>query len=402
MGGAFGQFGGIDPVSVYDRLHGPSELSPYGQHWIATTKVNYAWTLVGYTAPWSVDHNDPNRTIAIIDTGIDTSHPEFFGDEELPSKIHPASRSFVEGGNGFGAGFCDCIAARYDIDDVEDTLWMYNVNPHGTIVAGIAGAYAENGEGIAGVCWDCSLLVLHVSVIIPAQTACGSPVEGCTYSARTVSDAIKYAAGWNPDDDTWGTVRARVICTALEGAGFYLDVCDGSGLVAEAVDEAFGRGCVVVAIAGNDPDAYAGPCWSTTDPDEPNCAADQAWVPDAISSPLAFDPRTITVGGACRSGSAWHCQSKINPPIEALGSCGSALYPVRPLDNTAPVLSIVAPIEDMVVTVPDEDYAFLGEYNTGTSWAAPQVAGIVALMLKMNPALSPAEVKYILEVTATD
>ncbi|MCE7970000.1 MAG: hypothetical protein DYG94_14810 [Leptolyngbya sp. PLA3] len=30
------------------------------------------------------------------------------------------------------------------------------------------------------------------------------------------------------------------------------------------------------------------------------------------------------------------------------------------------------------------------------------MAGIVALMLKMNPALSPAEVKYILEVTATD
>lgn len=38
----------------------------------------------------------------------------------------------------------------------------------------------------------------------------------------------------------------------------------------------------------------------------------------------------------------------------------------------------------------------------GTSWAAPQVAGIVALMLRVNPDLTPAQVKYMIEVTATD
>ncbi|GAB4385644.1 MAG: hypothetical protein Kow0022_12360 [Phycisphaerales bacterium] len=48
------------------------------------------------------------------------------------------------------------------------------------------------------------------------------------------------------------------------------------------------------------------------------------------------------------------------------------------------------------------EYGYLDEHAAGTSWAAPQVAGIVALMLKMNPALTPAEVKYILEATATD
>ncbi len=73
-----------------------------------------------------------------------------------------------------------------------------------------------------------------------------------------------------------------------------------------------------------------------------------------------------------------------------------------------PVLSVVAPIEDMIVTTADDSagvvsgYDFLDETVAGTSWAAPQVAGVVALMLKVNALLTPAQVKYILEVTATD
>ncbi|MCL4220048.1 MAG: S8 family serine peptidase [Phycisphaerales bacterium] len=51
---------------------------------------------------------------------------------------------------------------------------------------------------------------------------------------------------------------------------------------------------------------------------------------------------------------------------------------------------------------PGTEYGFMDEIAAGSSWASPQVAGIVALMLGVNPALTFEDVKYILEVTATD
>jgi subtilisin family serine protease len=308
----------------------------------------------------------------------------------------------------------------YAQSDIEDLMWLYRYpeslfDPHGTILAGIAGAYAENGVGVAGNCWDCSLLVLRVSVIVPSDRA-GCTHEGCRYSEQVIADAIKFAAGWSagdhpddPDDpiNPWGPVRARVICTALESA--FMDVCDSTNLVSKAVDNAFDRGCVIVAIAGNKAPPSGVTCWTETDPDLATCTMDSSWVPGLITHGLSLNPKTITVGGTCRTGLSWHCHSRINPPIEDLGSCGSSLYPILPLDNTAPILSIVAPIEDMVLAMAfDEvtgfgsEYGFFDENKAGTSGAAPQVAGVVALMLGVDPSLTPTQVKFILESTALD
>lgn len=73
------------------------------------------------------------------------------------------------------------------------------------------------------------------------------------------------------------------------------------------------------------------------------------------------------------------------------------------------MLSVCAPMDELFSTFPDYDptdpgtgYRSLADNAKGTSWTAPQVAGIVALMLKMNPALTPSGVRYILETTATD
>ncbi|KAA0217404.1 MAG: hypothetical protein DYG94_00710 [Leptolyngbya sp. PLA3] len=423
----FGQVGGgyqgIEPILLLnDPYFTPSAYSPYGQHWLHTTKVTYAWRLVGYDQPYTVDHNNPNRTIAIIDTGIDMDHPEFGGDGQLPPKIHPASATFVDEEADLTPN-CLCNPDSYEPPDpeggptdVQDVLWtiLEGVNPHGTIEAGISGAYAQNGAGIAGVCWDCSLLVLRVT---PYADPPDEDCQGCRASAVSVAACVRYAAGWNPglsetDDSLWSPVRARVICTAfeaIEGYNYASEFCDPTNPLNLAIDMACARGCIIVAIAGNYTQGCLGPD-NGPEPDDATCTPAGGFLGEASIRPLAWHSKTIAVGGACRTGQRWHCHSRTNPLPSALGGCVDLHYPQHPIDSPLPVLSVVAPIEDMIATFvydltqnpPGALYGFLNENVAGTSWASPQVAGIVALMLGVNPALTFEDVKYILEVTATD
>ncbi len=61
-----------------------------------------------------------------------------------------------------------------------------------------------------------------------------------------------------------------------------------------------------------------------------------------------------------------------------------------------PLDYLVAPGVDIFSTTPGNDY----ELESGTSFAAPQVAGVAALVLSANPTLTPAQVEYILTTTA--
>ncbi|MEG3851054.1 S8 family serine peptidase [Microcoleus sp. herbarium19] len=61
-----------------------------------------------------------------------------------------------------------------------------------------------------------------------------------------------------------------------------------------------------------------------------------------------------------------------------------------------PLDYLVAPGVEIFSTTPDEDY----ELRSGTSFAAPQVAGVAALVLNANPTLTPSQVEYILTTTA--
>ncbi|MEP6496876.1 S8 family serine peptidase [Microcoleus vaginatus] len=61
-----------------------------------------------------------------------------------------------------------------------------------------------------------------------------------------------------------------------------------------------------------------------------------------------------------------------------------------------PLDYLVAPGVDISSTIPNDDY----KVESGTSMAAPQVAGVAALVLNANPTLTPAQVEQILTTTA--
>jgi subtilisin family serine protease len=66
--------------------------------------------------------------------------------------------------------------------------------------------------------------------------------------------------------------------------------------------------------------------------------------------------------------------------------------------NQGPHVSVASPGVDVLAPAPQEAY----QMSTGTSIATAHVSGVVALMLERDPTLKPADVRRILEATATD
>ena len=95
----------------------------------------------------------PPAIVAVIDPGIDLDHPELQG--QLWTNPGESANGLDDDGNGkvddlHGWNF---LGTSNDLSDS---------NGHGTQVAGVIAAKGNNGAGIAGLCWDCQLMVLKV------------------------------------------------------------------------------------------------------------------------------------------------------------------------------------------------------------------------------------------------
>jgi subtilisin family serine protease len=66
--------------------------------------------------------------------------------------------------------------------------------------------------------------------------------------------------------------------------------------------------------------------------------------------------------------------------------------------NRGPQLSVASPGVEILAPAPEEGY----QMSTGTSIATAHISGVAALMLERDPTLTPADVRRILEETATD
>ena len=175
------------------------------------------WGLAKINAPAAWNVQTGGAVVAIIDAGIDVDHPDLVG------------RLWTNAGETAGDGV-DNDSNTY-VDDIHGWNFFGNnadlsdSTGHGTQVAGLVAATGNNGTGIAGVCWDCELMVLKV--IQPGGIA--------NYS--DIAKAITYAVNKG----------AKVINLSLGG---YND----SVTLRTAVAEAEERGVVVIGGAGNDDD----------------------------------------------------------------------------------------------------------------------------------------------------
>ncbi|MBS1252828.1 MAG: Thermophilic serine proteinase [Anaerolineales bacterium] len=152
------------------------------------------WNLAKIKAPqgWDITVGSPTVTIAVIDTGVDETHPDLNG------KLLPGY-DFVNN----------------DGDPRDD-------QGHGTHVAGTAAAVTDNGIGIAGVSWEAKIL----------------PVK--SLSASGVG-----AHSWIANGITWATDQGADVINMSLGGPYT------SATMQQAVNYAWEHGVVVIAAAGN-------------------------------------------------------------------------------------------------------------------------------------------------------
>lgn len=153
--------------------------------------TQWAWAKIQAYQAWDLVTGSSTVRIAVVDTGIDNSHPD------LPAVV--LQRDFINNDN-----------------NAEDD------NGHGTHVAGTIGALTNNGVGVAGMNWQVGLIAAK------ALNASGSG----SYTA--IANAIVWAA----DNG------ARVINLSLGGSV-------GSTTLRNAVDYAWNKGAVLACAAGN-------------------------------------------------------------------------------------------------------------------------------------------------------
>jgi subtilisin family serine protease len=110
-------------------------------------------SLVGVNAikAWQVSTGTASFPIAVVDSGIDLTHPE------LAANVWTNPDEVVDGLDNDGNGYVDDING-YDFHR-NDTIPEDELG-HGTHVSGIIGAIGNNGIGVAGVNWSCKIMPL--------------------------------------------------------------------------------------------------------------------------------------------------------------------------------------------------------------------------------------------------
>ena len=91
-------------------------------------------------------------------------------------------------------------------------------NGHGTQVAGIAGAATNNGQGIAGVCWNCRLMPVKVMQASGAVNY-SDIAAGVAYAAAKGAHVINLSLGGYADSATLRTAIETAASTAVIIAG---------------------------------------------------------------------------------------------------------------------------------------------------------------------------------------
>ncbi|MFA0922076.1 S8 family peptidase [Xanthomonas fragariae] len=271
--------------------------------------------------------------VAVIDTGV-TVHPEL-STNVLPGYDFISDTFIARDGTARDSDAAD-VGDSAAANECGSGASASNSSWHGTHVAGIVAAAANNGAGTAGVAFNAKLLPIRV-------------LGRCGGYLSDIADAILWASGGTVSGVPANPTPAKVINLSLGGIG----TC--STTLSNAIASAVSRGTSVVVAAGNS-----------------NV--------DVANSVPANCPNVIAVAATTSAGAK-----------ASFSNFGKGV------DIAAPGQSILATLNSGTGAAANANYSVY----SGTSMAAPHVAGVIALMqsVALNP-LGAASVESVLKSSA--
>jgi len=246
----------------------------------------------------------------------------------------------------------------YDNDAQPDPATGDMSNAHGTACAGLVAAKGNNGVGVTGVTWNCKIMPIRtISFRVDGtqvETTEADTATAFRWAARNGADVLTYS--WGQGSPLPAVQSAIVDVTKVGGMGRH------------------GKGCIVLACSDNDNGPVRYPAKypeviavGATDHDDQRCRYSNYGPELDVVAPSA--PGYTAQDWWSTHGRGWVWTTDIRGP---------AGY-----NTLAP--SIV-------------DYTAFA----GTSAATPIAAGVVALILSVEPNLTGEEVRHFLERSAKD
>lgn len=274
---------------------------------------------------WQLGATGTGVTLAIIDSGIDTTNPEFSG------RISAASAD---------------VAGSRGVNNADSS--------HGTQVA-LTAAAARNNTGIVGIAYEATIQALRAD----SPGSCATPKVGdsggCTFFDSAITLGVDRAI----------SAGAKVINISLGGS-------PPNTALRAAIARAANAGVVVVVSAGNDGVS------STTNPDSLAVGIRQAGNGNVIIAGSVDENRNI-------SSFSNHAGTEAQWYLMALGDRICCVY-----ENGSIKITTDSSGQQFVTVV------------SGTSFAAPQISGAVALLRQYFPNLTATQTVDLLLRTASD
>ena len=310
---------------------------------------------------WDITHGSADTIVAVIDTGVRFDHPDLagrllpghdfvsgIGDLVQTQQTLTSDWDFLRSHDGDGRdtdpsdpGDSISMVEKSQFSSIGIECATANSSWHGTAVASIIAANANDNTGIAGIDWHARILPVRA-------------IGKCGGRRSDLLDAIRWAAGVKDDALPVNPTPARIINLSL-GIEDFCSQADQA-----AIDDAIAAGSIVISAVGN-----AGRNTDLNPTSPAHC--------QSVLGVMAVDHNALRANYSNfgRDADIAAPGGTIAPSIESI------LVASNPgLDNPQPISSY--------------------RQASGTSIAAPHVSAVLALMLAVNNRMSNRELEALL------